>query len=414
MSRAAIWGSILAIHAGSGLRSGANLRVLITGAGSGIGYACARAFAGQGADLILSDIDGPALKRAASDPATSLKSTANLAWNVNLAMSLALPRPNPGQFDRWLADGPPWERKPDEEEPSASPAAGFGGGERLTREQQDTFDRYLHELGEWQKLDEPRRSSYLRAIGQAASKVSDLTSVQARHLAAYLLGRKSEEEQAFVLDNATMLRWKQLRIALADGIERSQLPPDYLRRLVIIFSGHEVLDIDKNRGAARRALLKSVVDELSTAPAGTAAREASSEVDRWAGELAAVYRQRAQLLGAGLSELESLNSASSLLRLAVLQLSPPASHELNDAASRLLTAADTLGVSDAQRCVVLQRSAIERTAAEVHRRQPERRQEARKLLDQFQRKAAADKQALAQLQEGEATLLELWLLARPK
>lgn len=67
MSRAAIWGSILAIHAGSGPRSGANLRVLITGAGSGIGYACARAFAGRGADLILSDIDGPALKRAASE-----------------------------------------------------------------------------------------------------------------------------------------------------------------------------------------------------------------------------------------------------------------------------------------------------------------------------------------------------------
>ena len=40
---------------------------MVTGAGSGIGYACARAFAEQGADLILSDIDGPSLKRAASD-----------------------------------------------------------------------------------------------------------------------------------------------------------------------------------------------------------------------------------------------------------------------------------------------------------------------------------------------------------
>jgi hypothetical protein len=352
-------------------------------------------------------------RRAASDPAASLKSTANLAWNVNLAMALALPRPNPGQFDRWLADGPPWERKTDEEEPTgASPA--FGGGDRLTRDQQDTFDRYLHELGEWQKLDEPRRGSYLRAIGQAASKVSDLSPIQARHLASYLLGRKGEEEQAFVLDNATLLRWRQLRIALADSIERSQLPPDHLRRLVIIFSGHEVLDIDKNRGAARRALLKSVVDELSTAPAGTAAREASSDVDRWAGELAAVYRQRAQLMGVGPSDLESLSSASALLRLAVARLSPSTSHEANDTASRLFTAADALGASDAQRCVVLQRSAIERTAAEIQRRQPDRRQETRKLLDQFQKKIAASKQVLAQLQEGEATLLELWLLARPK
>jgi NAD(P)-dependent dehydrogenase (short-subunit alcohol dehydrogenase family) len=55
----------LTIHSSSGRRSAANLRVLITGAGAGIGYACARAFSAQGADLILSDIDAPSLKRAA-------------------------------------------------------------------------------------------------------------------------------------------------------------------------------------------------------------------------------------------------------------------------------------------------------------------------------------------------------------
>ena len=51
-------------HSGVGPEPGAKLRVLITGAGGGIGYACARAFAEQGAELILSDIDGPTLKRA--------------------------------------------------------------------------------------------------------------------------------------------------------------------------------------------------------------------------------------------------------------------------------------------------------------------------------------------------------------
>jgi len=56
----------LKIHSNAGPRSGANLRVLITGAGGGIGYACARAFADKGADLILSDIDGQALKLASS------------------------------------------------------------------------------------------------------------------------------------------------------------------------------------------------------------------------------------------------------------------------------------------------------------------------------------------------------------
>lgn len=41
------------------------LRVLVSGAASGVGLACAEAFAARGAELILSDIDGTALTRTA-------------------------------------------------------------------------------------------------------------------------------------------------------------------------------------------------------------------------------------------------------------------------------------------------------------------------------------------------------------
>ena len=41
-------------------------RVLISGAGSGAGLACAQAFAEQGAELILADWDGIALSRTAT------------------------------------------------------------------------------------------------------------------------------------------------------------------------------------------------------------------------------------------------------------------------------------------------------------------------------------------------------------
>ena len=41
--------------------------MLIVGAGAGVGLACARAFAERGAELMLSDIDGPALKRATQE-----------------------------------------------------------------------------------------------------------------------------------------------------------------------------------------------------------------------------------------------------------------------------------------------------------------------------------------------------------
>ena len=45
---------------------------------------------------------------------------------------------------------------------------------------------------------------------------------------------------------------------------------------------------------------------------------------------------------------------------------------------------------------------------------PQRRGEAQKLIDQFEQKSAAAKQVLAQLRDGESTLLELWLLAKPR
>lgn len=65
---AAIRRYVLSIYRVPESHSGrANLRVLIMGAGGGIGLACARAFAGFGADLLLSDSDGAALSHAARE-----------------------------------------------------------------------------------------------------------------------------------------------------------------------------------------------------------------------------------------------------------------------------------------------------------------------------------------------------------
>jgi len=348
--------------------------------------------------------------RSASDPERIARATAELAWHVNLAMALA--RSQPGHFDHWLVEGPPWSKESADEEAPPRVESPAPSSEKLTREQQETFDRYLHELGDWQKLDEPRRASYLRAIAQVAPRLADISAIHARQLAGYLLGRKGDEEQAFVHDNLSSLRWKQLRLALADGIERSQLAPEHLRRLVIAFSGHEVLDIDKNRSMAKRVLLQSVVDELS-GPGLLGSKAESSGVDRWAGQLAAIYRQRAQLLGAGPAELDAASSASAALRLSVARLELA---KKTDASlpPRLIEVADALGQNDVQRCVLLQRAAVERSATEISRRFPDRRSEATALAEQFQEQSAGGKQALSQLRDGEAGLLELWLLGRPK
>lgn len=47
------------------VKSNTNLRVIVTGAGEGTGFACARAFAARGTELILTDHEPEALTRAA-------------------------------------------------------------------------------------------------------------------------------------------------------------------------------------------------------------------------------------------------------------------------------------------------------------------------------------------------------------
>jgi hypothetical protein len=348
------------------------------------------------------------------DDVDLLRATVDLAWQANLAMALAIERSNPGQFDRWLTEGPPSERKTEEAPADETSSATPSGEERLPRDVQDTLDRYMHELGDWQKVDEPRRLSYLHGIAQIAPRVRDIPPLQARQVAGYLLGKKRDQEQSQVMESAAALRgWKQLRIALADGMERATITPDYLYRLVLVFTGQEVRDIESNRGVARRLLLQSTLTELQFADAAKTRNQAAIDLDRHAEELSLIYRERAQLLGSPPSERASATTASSLLRLSVQRLASADNGAL-DPAARLAELSGVVATSDSQQTVLLQRALVERALEDIARRQPEQLVAAKQMVDEFRRENQAATQVLVQLRNGEATLLRLWLLHQPR
>jgi hypothetical protein len=354
-----------------------------------------------------------AARGASADDAALLRTLADLAWHTNLAMALAGERADAAQFDRWLEEGLPSERKPTEEEEAGTTTFPMSATpEGLPRDVQGTFDRYIRELGDWQKLDVPRRVSYLRLIAQVSPRVADISPPQARQIAAYLVGRKADDEQAQVLESCTPLRnWKQLRLALADAIERSPLSAFHLQQLVVAFTARDVAGIESDRSIARRLLLQSVLVELQMADADKLSDEQMHSIDRSAEQLTVLYAQRAQLLGALPAERDAARGASALLRLAVQRLGATAAAP-DERARRLETLAAELGTSDVQQAVVVQRALVDGANSDLARRMPARRSEGETLVGEFRRRSAAAPSALAQLVDGEATLLQLWLLHR--
>jgi NAD(P)-dependent dehydrogenase (short-subunit alcohol dehydrogenase family) len=77
--------------------------VVITGAGNGIGAALARRFAGEGARLVLSDLDGDAVK-AVADEVGAVSVTANAASEDGITALIAAGKETLGEIDLFCAN----------------------------------------------------------------------------------------------------------------------------------------------------------------------------------------------------------------------------------------------------------------------------------------------------------------------
>lgn len=348
------------------------------------------------------------------DDAARLRLSVEFAWHVNLAMALGSSHPNPGLFDTWLAAGP--FPAATDDRPSADDPFRAGPGEsptgRLNRDQQETFDRYLHDLGEHKRLAEPQRVSYLRSIANLSDRAGDINQLQARNLASYVLAAKSGDELTAVYDSLPSLRvWRYFRLAVADGLERSELEPPQIARVVLLLSGSEVSGEQDARPEARRAILRSVVSELSSAT-GTAREAAASEVDRNATQLGRLYRERARLLGLSAAEVEAVANPSDVLMLIAKRIAPKSPIALSDEYAARLALVANFARNEPQRVVLLQRMLIEDAVRDVSRRKPDLAHEAAAVAEANVRRSVLAKDALTQIQDNEATWLALCLLLK--
>jgi hypothetical protein len=260
----------------------------------------------------------------------------------------------------------------------------------------------------------------LENLAEATTSLADIPPPQAESLAHYLLTARRDADQERILSVAGELgRWMHLRLALADGLERTTLKREQLQALLSAVLGEPVTlgQGEAGREALRATVLASVLEELSDS---TDATKATSPYDVLRTELAKLYAQQAQLLGVSGAELPALERPSQWLRPLLEQYSkrivvadPPAKKQWLELLSPRLVATEYLATDDLQRTVLFEREWATLLALDVSLRRPDQKERAEQILQELRSQDRASRHIVHQLRHGQAALLRLWLLHSP-
>lgn len=344
----------------------------------------------------------------------TLRDTLTLAHYATLACALSREEAGSATFEELREKGIPDFTA---SVPAGTPAA-ISGRERVSGSPA-VVKSLLDRLGRPNRGD---RVKALESLAGMAPGTPDLHPTEAERLAAYLLSKKTDAEHARVMQLLpTLRRWPHLRLALADRLETdTQFQRDQREQLQELFS--RVLDEPVSvsggtagRDALRVQLLQSVLRDLTRAAGGHI--EAFSAYDAGASALAHNYRLQAELLGAPPADAAAGDRPSPWLRALIQQRATQMAKE-DEATGKLqaeqlaprLTAIEYLASNDVQYTVLLEREWIDLLSSTVVQRHPDRQKQTEAIHKELQ---SADRQAtnvLAQLRNGQAALLKLWLL----
>jgi hypothetical protein len=253
-------------------------------------------------------------------------------------------------------------------------------------------------------------------------RLADITPQQAAKVADYVLAEKNETEMAVVIESlAPLRRWKQLQLAIADGLVRSPLSPDQ-RRLVAgaLLEAHN-MPAENDTNVLRLAIVQGVLDELGSESLPIATGAAGHTLDRAGELLAETYRTRAKLLSANPVAVAAADSPAKSLALSLdplmAGLSPIAEEDDAKYLARLPYEANAWGyycASDLARTAAINRTLLELTARRAARVRPTQAAAAEQITAELAAAELTAASILVQLRAQEAAALKLWMLYAPQ
>jgi len=251
----------------------------------------------------------PLLDKPPASPADQtrlLEETIQLAWLATLTGALAQQEPGFPMFDQMIDEGRPSLAAIDEEMERESapetPRRFSGDARRLPDVVRNRLTGYFDDLARFEKIGLIKRQNAIRGLaGEDGARLRQIKPVQGEYVARYLLADKSAGEQAVAAKAAAAVcRWYYVRLALADMIEASPLPDEFVAEIATEALGRPVSPTAVNwRAATRKMLLHDVLLELRASTGLTDDSPDQSKLDVAAEALHRLYKQRARQLRIG-------------------------------------------------------------------------------------------------------------------